>query len=90
MLSLRQVLEFATTAGAQANGQAHKVGSLAPGKQADIIFVRCTDLDVTPVSDAVGAIVLAAAGNVDTVIVGGNLIKRQGKMLNCDLEDFDR
>jgi 5-methylthioadenosine/S-adenosylhomocysteine deaminase len=87
MLSLRQVLEFATTAGAQANGLAHKVGSLTPGKQADIIFVRCTDLNLTPVSDAVGAIVLAAhAGNVDTVIVSGNFVKRQGKMLNCDLE----
>jgi 5-methylthioadenosine/S-adenosylhomocysteine deaminase len=86
-LSLRQVLEFATIAGAKANGLADRVGSLTPGKQADIVLIRATDLNLAPVSDAVGAVVLGAhAGNVDTVMVAGNIIKRHGRMVNCDLE----
>jgi cytosine/adenosine deaminase-related metal-dependent hydrolase len=86
-LSLRQILEFATIAGAKANGLEDRVGSLTPGKQADIILIRATDINLAPVSDAIGAIVLGAhAGNVDTVIVGGNIVKRHGEMVNCDLE----
>jgi 5-methylthioadenosine/S-adenosylhomocysteine deaminase len=90
-LPLRQVLAFATTAGAEANGLADKVGSLTPGKQADVILLRASDLNLAPVSDAVGAVVLGAhAGNVDTVLVAGNIVKRQGRMLNCDLERLHR
>ncbi|MGB7834291.1 MAG: amidohydrolase family protein [Xanthobacteraceae bacterium] len=86
-LQLRRVLEFATIAGAEATGLADKVGSLTPGKQADVILIRATDLNLAPVSDAVGAVVLGAhAGNVDTVIVGGDVVKRHGRMLNCDPE----
>lgn len=86
-LPLRRVLEFATIAGAEATGLADKVGSLTPGKQADVILIRATDLNLAPVSDAVGAVVLGAhAGNVDTVIVGGDVVKRHGRMLNCDPE----
>lgn len=85
-LSLRDVLEFATVAGAHANGLAHKVGSLTPGKQADIVMIRGNDINLTPVSDAVGAVVLAAhPGNVDTVLVAGKAVKRHGRMLNVDL-----
>jgi 5-methylthioadenosine/S-adenosylhomocysteine deaminase len=87
MLSIRDVLEFATVVGADANGLANKVGSLTPGKQADIITIRCSDLNLTPVSDAVGAVVLGAhAGNVDTVMVAGKIVKRHGKMVGCDLD----
>ncbi|CAN7793511.1 amidohydrolase family protein [Caballeronia sp. LjRoot34] len=86
-LSLRDVLEFATVSGARANGLAHKVGSLTPGKQADIILIRSDDLNLMPVSDAAGAVVLAAhAGNVDTVFVAGRAVKRHGRMLDVDLD----
>ncbi|MDH7795598.1 MULTISPECIES: amidohydrolase family protein [unclassified Beijerinckia] len=86
-LSLRDVLSFATMAGAQANGLAHKVGSLTPGKQADIVMIRADDLNLAPVSDAIAAVVLAAhPGNVDTVFVAGQAVKRGGSMLNIDLD----
>ncbi|GAC1317315.1 MAG: amidohydrolase family protein [Collimonas sp.] len=86
-ISLRDVLEFATLAGARANGLEHKVGSLTPGKQADIILIRGDDLNLTPVSDPVGAVVLAAhPGNVDTVFVAGRAVKRHGSMLHLDLD----
>lgn len=86
-LSLRDVLEFATVAGAEAVGLSHKIGSLTPGKQADIVLVRATDLNLMPVSSAMGAIVLGAhAGNVDTVLVAGQAVKRGGVMLDVDLD----
>jgi cytosine/adenosine deaminase-related metal-dependent hydrolase len=86
-LSVRQVLQFATLAGAEASGLTNKVGSLTHGKQADVILIRTSDLNLAPVSDAIGAIVLAAhAGNVDTVIVAGKIVKSGGKMVNYDRE----
>ena len=86
-ITLRDVLEFGTMAGAQATGLAHKVGSLKPGKQADLMLVRTTDLNLTPVSDAVGAVVLAAhPGNVDSVFVAGRPVKRHGQMVGIDLD----
>lgn len=90
-LTLRDVLEFATIAGARANGLEHRVGSLTPGKQADIVMIRGDDLNLTPVSDAVGAVVLAAhPGNVDSVLVAGKIVKRHGQMVGIDLDDLRR
>ncbi len=86
-ITMRDVLEFATVAGARANGLEHKIGSLSPGKQADLILIRGDDLNLTPVSDAVGAVVLAAhPGNVDSVFVAGRAVKRHGKMVNIDVD----
>lgn len=85
-LAMRDVLSFATVSGAQANGLAHKTGSLSPGKQADLLLIRTTDLNLTPVSDPVGAVVLAAhAGNIDSVFVAGRAVKRHGVMQGFDL-----
>lgn len=90
-LTLRDVLEFATLAGARATGLDHKTGSLTPGKQADIVLIRGDDLNLTPVSDAVGAVVLAAhPGNVDTVFVAGRAVKRAGRLLHIDVEALRR
>ncbi len=86
-LTLRDVLEFATLAGARATGLADKVGSLTPGKQGDVILLRQDDLNLAPVSDAIGAVVLAAhPGNVDTVYVAGRCMKRQGRLVDVDVE----
>jgi 5-methylthioadenosine/S-adenosylhomocysteine deaminase len=85
-LGVRDVLEFATVVGADACGLGKRIGSLAPGKDADMIFVRRTDLNLAPVSDPVGAVVLAAhPGNVDTVMVRGKVVKQGGKMIGYDL-----
>lgn len=85
-LSAREVLEFATIDGARALGLESKVGSLTPGKQADIILIRATDINLTPVNDPVGAVVQCAhTGNVDSVYVAGKAVKRGGRLLNIDL-----
>jgi cytosine/adenosine deaminase-related metal-dependent hydrolase len=79
-------LHCATTAGAAALGMTHRIGSLSPGKQADIVLIRTTDVNLAPVHDPVGAVVLAAhPGNVDTVIVAGRIRKRAGQLLAADL-----
>lgn len=80
-LSLRNVLEFATIEGARALGLDHKIGSITPGKQADLILLRATDLNLVPVSDPVAAVVLAAhEGNIESVLVDGRFVKRAGRM----------
>ena len=86
-VKVRDALEFATIVGARACGLDKRIGSLSVGKDADIVTVRGTDLNLSPVSDPVGAVVLAAhAGNVDTVLVRGVVKKRNGRLLGVDLD----
>jgi cytosine/adenosine deaminase-related metal-dependent hydrolase len=89
MLTTRDVLELATIVGARANGLGKSVGSLTPGKKADMIMIRADDLNLMPVTDPVAAIVTAAhPGNVDSVMVDGRFVKRRGEMLVSGLEDL--
>jgi cytosine/adenosine deaminase-related metal-dependent hydrolase len=85
-ISVEAVLEAATVNGARAAGLGGTVGTLTPGKQADIIMVRTDDVAVFPVTNAVGTIVQAVErSNVDTVMVAGKVRKRAGKLLDVDL-----
>jgi cytosine/adenosine deaminase-related metal-dependent hydrolase len=85
-ITVERVLEAATVNGARAAGLENEVGSLAPGKQADIIMVRANGVAVTPVNNAVGTIVQAVErSDVDTVMVAGNIRKRCGKLIGTDL-----
>lgn len=86
-LSSRDALRFATLRGAEANGLAHKIGTLEVGKAADIILIRMTDINLVPTSDPVAAVVYGAhPANVDTVMVQGRVLKRHGKLLGHDLQ----
>ncbi|WP_339278264.1 amidohydrolase family protein [Paenibacillus sp. FSL W8-0426] len=90
-LQSRQVLRFATSAGAQALGLGSKVGTLAPGKEADLIMIRTTDLNLFPVHDPIGAVVqFANPSNLDTVFVAGRLVKQGGKLIGVDLDKIRR
>ncbi|MDJ0490239.1 amidohydrolase family protein [Rhodococcus qingshengii] len=84
-LTLKDTLAFATMEGARAVGLEDQIGSLTPGKQADIILIRATDLNLAPVLDPEAAVVLAAhEGNIDSVLVGGRYVKRAGAMTDFD------
>jgi cytosine/adenosine deaminase-related metal-dependent hydrolase len=86
-LSARQVLELATINGARDLDIADRVGSLTPGKRADLILVRATDINMAPLGDPVQAIVRSAQPyNVDTVVVDGRVLKRGGQMTAVDIE----
>ncbi len=85
LLTSRQVLEFATIEGARTNGLGDKIGSLEPGKQADIILLRTDRFNVMPINDPIGAVVQGMnPANVDTVIVAGNVMKRDGRLVGVD------
>lgn len=82
----RDVLAMVTIEGARAAGLGHAVGSITPGKQADMVLIKLTDLNLVAAPDPVGAIVAAGhAGNVDTVVVAGRVVKRRGELLDTDL-----
>ncbi len=64
-----------------------RLGPISPGKEADPIVVRTSDLNLAPVSDPVGAIALAAhPGNVEHVLVRGEFRKRNGPLAGIDLD----
>ncbi|MEO8257978.1 MAG: amidohydrolase family protein [Acidobacteriota bacterium] len=85
-LTHRDVLEFATIDGARACALDGKVGSLTPGKQADIILIRTDQINVAPMIDPVATVVVCAdTSNVDSVFVAGRPIKRNGQLLNVDM-----
>jgi 5-methylthioadenosine/S-adenosylhomocysteine deaminase len=87
LLTVQDVLEFATIEGARTVGLAHKTGSLTPGKEADIILLRTDRLNIFPLNDPVGAVVTGAdTGNVDSVFIAGRAMKRNGQLLNVDVE----
>jgi cytosine/adenosine deaminase-related metal-dependent hydrolase/ribose/xylose/arabinose/galactoside ABC-type transport system permease subunit len=84
-ISARDVLGYATIEGARANGLDAKVGSLTPGKLADLIMLRTDRLNVTPLNDPTTAVVVGMdTGNVDTVIISGRVMKRGGSLLHVD------
>jgi cytosine/adenosine deaminase-related metal-dependent hydrolase len=78
----RDALRAATVVGARVAG-VEGVGTLTPGSHADLVLLR-TDLPgVAPANDPVGAIVLSMDTRaVDTVIVGGRIVKRDGRLLD--------
>jgi cytosine/adenosine deaminase-related metal-dependent hydrolase len=85
-ISVEAVLRAATIHGARAAGLERSIGSLTPGKQADIIMVRTNGVAVFPVNNAIGTIVQAVErSDVDTVMVAGQLRKRAGKLIDVDL-----
>ena len=85
-MTARQVLELATIKSAQCFGLDRRIGSLTPGKEADIVLLRKTDINMRAAADPISAIVLhAGVANVDTVIVGGNIVKQNGKLTYRDL-----
>ena len=77
-LTARRVLELATIEGARSLGIDDRVGSLRPGKRADIIAVTTRALNMGGFADAAHLLVGSALPeNVDTVVIDGRILKRQ-------------
>ena len=84
-LPARRVLELATIEGARSMGMDSRIGSLAPGKRADIIMVNTRDINLAVFSDPAHMLVEAAQpANVDTVMIDGRILKRGGKLTAID------
>ncbi|MBB6122962.1 cytosine/adenosine deaminase-related metal-dependent hydrolase [Sphingobium subterraneum] len=82
----RAVAGFATLAGARACGLGDRVGSVTVGKSADLIILRTDTVGMMPLNYPIGALI--EAGNpslVDMVMVAGNVVKRDGRLIGVDL-----
>jgi len=80
-----EILEMATMGGAKAVGLGDLVGSITPGKRADLIITRCDSTRMTPVYDPVAALVLYAnASDIVTVFIDGEMVKHEGKLVGVD------
>jgi len=85
-LSCADVLRFGTINGAVANGLGDVTGSLEAGKAADIVILSGDSLALTPVNNPFGSIVYAAhPGLVSDVLVAGEFVKRDGKLVGVDI-----
>jgi 5-methylthioadenosine/S-adenosylhomocysteine deaminase len=68
-------------------GLEERVGSLTPGKQADIVLLKVNAINTAPMVDPIGTIVVFAdTSNVDSVFVAGRAVKRNGQLVDADLE----
>ncbi|GAB3000873.1 hypothetical protein GCM10023080_078340 [Streptomyces pseudoechinosporeus] len=80
------VLHYATLGGAEALGMADRIGSITPGKLADLVLLRQDTPSMTPVNNPVGHLVFQAGrGDIGTVIVGGRVLKHRGELIGLDL-----
>ena len=91
LFTTRDVLRFATMQGARDLKLDHKVGSLTPGKEADIILLDAEAINVAPLNVVPGAVVsLMERSNVETVIVAGRIRKWKGRLIGVDLNRLRR
>jgi 5-methylthioadenosine/S-adenosylhomocysteine deaminase len=80
-LGQRDVLRFCTVAGAAAWDMSDRIGTISPGKRADLVLIDPTHPQLCPLNDAAGTLVLnASPAEVDTVIIDGRILKRAGRL----------
>ncbi len=86
-LTARRALELGTIEGARSLGIDDRVGSIKPGKRADIIMISTDSINLGVFTDPAHMVVEAAQpANVDTVIVDGRVLKRAGKLTSLPVE----
>jgi 5-methylthioadenosine/S-adenosylhomocysteine deaminase len=85
LASARDLLEFGTIAGARCANVDSKVGTLTPGKEADIVMLKADRLDVWPVSNAHGVVVnFMNPSHIEAVFIAGKVKKWRGNLVGVD------
>jgi len=85
-ITAHEALSWVTLEGARMLRQQHRIGSLAAGKQADLVLIRADLLNMQPVHDPVASAVFQASlANIDSVMVAGQWKKRAGQLVGVDL-----
>jgi 5-methylthioadenosine/S-adenosylhomocysteine deaminase len=85
-VTVRAIMEAATVNSAACLGLADQIGTLTPGKQADIVAIRTDGIAVYPSHNVVGTIVhMIDRANVQQVMVAGRLRKHAGRLLDVDV-----
>jgi 5-methylthioadenosine/S-adenosylhomocysteine deaminase len=86
LLTCREILEFGTINGARCANVDGKVGTLAPGKEADLLVLKADSIDVWPLNNAYGAVVnLMSPAHVEAVFIGGQVKKWRGNLVGMDM-----
>lgn len=86
-IPVREALRWITIEGARMLGREEQIGSLTPGKLADLVIIDASGLDLVPVHDPVATVVMQASlANIEAVMIGGNWKKRNGRLLVDGLE----
>ncbi|OEV06429.1 hydroxydechloroatrazine ethylaminohydrolase [Streptomyces nanshensis] len=83
-LTARQALRLGTYGGAQVLGRADEIGSLEPGKLADLVLWRLDGIGHSTIEDPVAALVLGAAAPVTLSLVGGRTVVEDGRLTTAD------
>jgi len=84
-LNAKAVVEMATIDGAKALHMEKEIGSLEPGKKADLIVIGLDEPNAVPLYDIYAQLAYALKGNnVETVIIGGQIVMRDRKLLTID------
>src|SRR3954447_2529383 len=86
-LRAKQVLQWCTNGGAHTIGRDSDLGSLEPGKKADVVLIKNDNSPVSfPLLNPLGHVVFQAQrGDVHTVVVNGRVVKHDGKLVGIDL-----
>ena len=86
LVTCRDVIEFATIAGATVAHLESKIGTLTPGKEADVVMLATERINTFPLNNVPGTVVtLMDTSNVENVFVAGKAMKWQGQLVGVDL-----
>ena len=86
-IPVREALRWITTEGARMLGRQDQIGSLTPGKLADLVIINASDLNLVPVHDPVATVVMQTSlANIEAVMIGGAWKKRNGRLLAHGME----
>ncbi|GII95933.1 amidohydrolase family protein [Sinosporangium siamense] len=85
-VTARRVLEYATVNAAKALGMERHIGSLTPGKQADLVLLRIDPYGIAAGDPANHVVLHSGVGDIDAVMVAGRFRKRDGRMVDVDVE----
>jgi cytosine/adenosine deaminase-related metal-dependent hydrolase len=87
VLTSRQVIEMATIAGAAANRVLDKVGTLTPGKEADIVVLDARNINLWPMNNVPGTIVtMMNPRHVRDVLIAGKIVYWKGKLVGWNVD----
>ena len=86
-LRATDVVGYATIDGARSLGMDSQLGSVTAGKQADLVVLDASSASMVPHSNPIGSVVLQAGrGEVDTVLIGGRVLKQGGELVDSQLK----
>jgi len=89
LLTADQLLTYATVNGARCNGLDEITGSLTPGKKADLIMLSTDSVNISPINNIFGAIVMGMdRANVEMVMINGSIKKWNGSLVYDQLDEL--